>query len=205
MKLSSISILLILLFLLANAFTPAPPSNANNLCAIFDEKPGWYRDAKKANEKWATPIPLLMSIIYQESSFKADAQPPRNKILGFIPTFRPSSSLGYTQAKDETWAWYKTKTGEPDADRDDFSAAADFVAWYVAQSKSRLGLSTHDTFSHYLAYHEGHKGFADQSFRDKKWLQKVASKVTKRANLYQSQLSRCQSSLDNRISWWSFF
>ena len=39
-----------------------------------------------------------MSFVYQESSFKADARPEREKILGFIPWFRPSSAVGYSQA-----------------------------------------------------------------------------------------------------------
>jgi len=51
-----------------------------------------------------------MAIIRQESSFQADAQPPRSRILWIIPGPRPSSAYGYSQALDGTWDWYRQAT-----------------------------------------------------------------------------------------------
>ena len=57
-------------------------------------------------KKWGAPVPVPIAMMYQESSFKHDALPPRYYFLGFIPWGRVSSAYGYAQAKDETWADY---------------------------------------------------------------------------------------------------
>ena len=55
----------------------------------------------------------------------------------------------------------------------------------------KLGISKSDAQSQYLAYHEGRKGFARQSYKSKGWLMDVAAEVGSRAQMYHSQLSRC--------------
>lgn len=181
--------------------TVAPPRNPANLCDIFREKPEWYDYAKAAEERWGTPIPVQMAIIEQESAFHEEIRPPRQWILGFIPWTRPSSAYGYAQAIDSTWAWYQTETGNDSADRDDFEDAVDFVAWYVAQSHKMLGISKSDTYSQYLAYHEGQGGFSRQSYANKEWLKEVAWRVDARAERYARQLSRCRAELERDDSW----
>jgi hypothetical protein len=189
-------ILLLLCGLLTlGACTTTPPKNTDDLCAIFYEKDGWYDDAEDASDEWGTPIPVMMAIMYQESRFKAKARPPRKKILGFIPGPRPSSAYGYSQAKKSTWSDYKRSAGRYGSDRDDFGDAIDFVGWYNYQSYKRSGISRKDTYSLYLAYHEGHGGFNRGTYRKKQWLMGVAQKVQRKANAYQKQLLGCEEKL----------
>jgi hypothetical protein len=68
-----------------------------------------------------------MSFVYQESSFQSDARPEREKLLGFIPWFRPSTAVGYSQALVNTWEDYKDETGNTRASRKDFADSADFI------------------------------------------------------------------------------
>lgn len=190
------TIVLLLMVIAVSACTTAPPRNPDNICDIFREKGGWYKDAKAAAKKWNSPIPVMMSIMHQESKFVADAKPPRKFWLGFIPAGRVSDAYGYPQAKDATWRWYKDKSGNWGADRDDFEDAIDFIGWYNSVSTRMNGISSTDTYSLYLAYHEGHGGFKRRTFSSKPWLQRVASKVTARSQTYQGQLAICEKDLD---------
>lgn len=183
-----------LLLLLAGC-TTSPPKDVNNVCAIFEEKSGWYDDAADSREEWGSPISTMMAIMHQESRFKAKAKPPRKKIFGFIPGPRPSDAYGYSQALGSTWDGYKRSAGRYGADRDDFGDAIDFIGWYNAQSKRRSGIASNDTYSLYLAYHEGHGGYNRGTYRSKQWLVKVARKVDQRAISYRQQLLRCEESL----------
>ena len=183
-----------LLLLLAGC-TTSPPKDVNNVCAIFEEKSGWYDDAADSREEWGSPISTMMAIMHQESRFKAKAKPPRKKIFGFIPGPRPSDAYGYSQALGSTWDGYKRSAGRYGADRDDFGDAIDFIGWYNAQSKRRSGIASNDTYSLYLAYHEGHGGYNRGTYRSKQWLIKVARKVDQRAVSYRQQLLRCEESL----------
>ncbi|TVZ39116.1 hypothetical protein P886_3507 [Alteromonadaceae bacterium 2753L.S.0a.02] len=192
-----------LLFAIAGLVSCAssPPKHVENVCHIFDEKSGWYKDAKKSSKKWGVPIATNMAMMYQESRFEAKAKPPRKKYLGFIPGPRKSSAYGYSQAKRETWDWYKKEAGHWGADRDDFDDAIDFVAWYNHISVKKLKISPNDTYHLYLAYHEGHGGYSRRTYKSKGWLKSVAKKVSQRANSYQAQLNKCEDRLD---SWWPF-
>lgn len=169
-----------------------PPSDRDNLCRIFEEKGGWYKDASKSSRRWGTDISVMMAFMHQESSFKARAKPPRKKILGFIPGPRPASAYGYAQAIDGTWKNYKRSTGNGGADRNDFGDAIDFIGWYNDQSQRKNKISKSDAYHLYLAYHEGHGGFAKRTFRNKQWLKDVAKKVSKRSTTYSSQLNTCE-------------
>lgn len=182
-----------------------PPDDVDNICAIFDEKRGWYRDAEKAEDRWGTPIPVLMAIVHQESRFVAKAKPPRKKILGFIPGPRPSNSYGYSQALKSTWESYERSAGRYGADRDDFGDAIDFVGWYNEQSHQRNGIQRSDAYRLYLAYHEGHGGYARGSYQDKDWLLRVARKVSDRAARYDQQLMSCRDRLEKKGGWFPWF
>lgn len=191
-----ITLLLLAMMALAGC-TTSQPKDVNNVCAIFEEKGGWYDDAADSRDEWGSPIPVMMAIMHQESKFQAKAKPPRKKIFGFIPGPRPSDSYGYSQALGSTWKGYKKSAGRYGADRDDFGDAIDFIGWYNHQSYKRSGIAKTDTYRLYLAYHEGHGGYNRGSYRSKQWLIDVAKKVNRRANSYQAQLNGCEKSLEN--------
>jgi hypothetical protein len=191
-----VSLCLFLLLLTGlSGCTTSPPGDVNNICSIFQEKDDWYDDAADSRDRWGSGIPTMMAIIHQESRFRADAKPPRKKLLGFIPGPRASSAYGYSQAKSSTWGDYKDDGGHFSADRDEFSDAIDFVGWYNKKSQIRSGISPQDTYGLYLAYHEGHGGYNRGTYRQKEWLMQVAQKVSVRAGRYQTQLSQCEEEL----------
>ena len=194
MKLKS----LILLSLTAlSSCANIPPHNTRNICDIFREKDEWYQATLAASQRWGVPIAVQMSIIHQESSFVADAEPPRPTILGFIPWFRSSSAYGYPQAQDGTWSDYQQQSGNGWADREDFADSADFVAWYCAMTHRKLGIPVSDANNLYLAYHEGLTGYRRKHFNNKPWLLNVAKKVHQRAWQYDAQLATCRQELEN--------
>ena len=180
-----------------------PPRQVDDLCGIFKEKRGWYRDARRSEERWGIPIGVMMAMTYQESSYVARARPPRRKLLWVIPWRRPSSAYGYAQATDEAWRDYRRSAGRFGADRNDFGDAIDFVGWYNRRSADWLGLPRNDAYSLYLAYHEGPTGFRRGTWRQKGWLKRTAQKVHQRGVRYQAQLERCEDQLDARW-WWPF-
>jgi len=167
------------------------PSNQEDICAIFAERPEWRDATFAAAQKWGAPVPVQMAIIWRESSFRGDVRPGRTYTLGFIPNGHVSSAYGYAQAIDGTWDWYRRDSGNADADRADFADAADFVGWYMAKSVVENGIGLHDAYNHYLAYHEGHAGHRRGSYQAKSWLMEVATKVAGRAVSYRGQLSGC--------------
>ncbi|MBF0100268.1 MAG: transglycosylase SLT domain-containing protein [Desulfobacterales bacterium] len=170
----------------------SPPTYKNDLCNIFLEKKEWYKSTRTASIKWGIPIPVIMAIMYQESSFVADAKPERTTCLFIFPGPRPTSAYGYPQALNETWDNYIKNTQSYGADRDDFHDACDFIGWYCDLSYKKCGIKKYDAYHLYLAYHEGHKGFLAKTYRNKSWLIKVAQKVKQRSVLYESQLNQCE-------------
>jgi len=186
---------LLVMFLLAGCASK-PPSDQDNICAIFYEKDDWYKKARKSYRRWGTPIPVMMAFARQESSFKSKARPPRKKILWIIPGPRPASAFGFAQATNETWDAYKKATGYWGADRDEFGDAMDFIGWYNDQSNRRNNIKKSDAYHLYLAYHEGQGGFAKRSFAKKKWLKDVADKVSGQASTYAAQLNGCEKDLN---------
>jgi hypothetical protein len=193
------------MFSVLAACATAPPKDLDNVCAIFDDKKGWYKDARAAEKAWGTSIPVMMAIVHQESRFVANAKPPRKRILGFIPGARPSNSYGYSQALASTWKSYERSAGRYGADRDKFSDAIDFVGWYNHQSYKRNGIARNDGYHLYLAYHEGHGGYERGSYKSKAWLQGVARKVSDRAARYDRQLASCRERLEKDRGWFKWF
>lgn len=195
---------LVLLLALAGCAT-SPPSDVNDICAIFEEKGGWYDDAADARKRWGSPISVMMSIMHQESKFVSKAKPPRKKIFGFIPGPRPSDAYGYSQALKSTWKVYEKSAGRYGADRDEFDDAIDFIGWYNYQSYKRSGIARNDTYRLYLAYHEGQGGYNRGSYRGKPWLQDVARKVERRADVYGRRLTVCEEDLKDRGGFFGWF
>jgi hypothetical protein len=195
----TLSVLLVwLMFLYGCAATPDTPERVDNICDIFRENKKWYRDAHTAYKRWGVPIPVMMAIIHQESRFTADAKPPRRRCLWIFPGPRLSSAYGYAQAGKETWNHYQESTGNIGADRDDFRDAIDFVGWYCHMSHLNCGISKHDAYSLYLAYHEGHGGYNRKTYRNKGWLLAVAGKVRARSDTYKNQLASCEREFKKR-------
>lgn len=170
---------------------PDPPKAQNDICAIFDEQPAWREAVLASAIRWGAPPEVQMAIIWRESSFRAEARPPKRYMMGFIPRGRASSAYGYSQAIDGTWDWYRRETGNTGADRNDFANAADFVGWYMAKTLLTNGVLMNDAFSQYLAYHEGHAGYRSGSWQSKEWLRSAAMRVADQALLYRGQLHRC--------------
>ncbi|MCO7225725.1 hypothetical protein [Pleionea sp. CnH1-48] len=179
------------------------PSNANDLCSIFRGETDWYEDAVDANERWGTPIWVMMAIMKQESSFRHDVHAPRDYLLGFIPWGYKSSAYGFAQAKDEVWGEYRAEVNSGGS-RDDFGDAIDFIGWYTHKTQRRLNISKWDAYNQYLAYHEGRGGYSRGTYRSKGWLINVAKKVKLQAARYNTQLKTCKSDLDDAIDGWFF-
>ena len=192
--------LLFALVLIASC-TTSPPKNTSNICEIFKEKEDWWDAASDMQDKWGTPVHVVMAMMYQESSFKADAAPPMRWFLGFIPYGRASSAYGYSQAKTVTWDDYVKETGNSWGDRDDFEDAIDFMGWFTAKTHRLNKVSKWDAKNQYLNYHEGWGGYRRKTYNQKAWLIKVAKKVDNRAKMYGAQLKGCEDYLNSSWLW----
>ncbi|WP_218353263.1 hypothetical protein [Alteromonas lipotrueiana] len=182
--------------LLLTSCATAPPKDISNICKIFDEKNDWYDAAADSRDKWGVPIHVPMAMMYQESSFRHNALPPRDYVFfGLIPWGRVSTAYGYSQAKTMTWSDYINETGNSWADRDDFDDAMDFMGWFIYKAYLINGTSKWDAYAQYLNYHEGWGGYKRRSYDRKPWLKKVASKVKSRSLRYASQLKTCEEDL----------
>lgn len=188
-------------FLLLVGCTPAPPHKPSDVCSVFRQYPRWYASAHAAEKRWGVPVSTQMAIINEESRFHGDARPARGKILWVIPWARPTTAEGYAQAVNGTWRLYLRETQRSRASRSSFDAATDFIGWFAARAHHKLGISTHDTYSLYLAYHEGIEGYREKSYQHKPWLKRIARHVSTLAARYHQQLIHCEHSLP-RHHWW---
>lgn len=179
----------------------SPPPNSNDICSVFQQYPRWYWDAMDAYKTWGIPISVQMAIVNQESSFRADARPPRTTLLGFIPWSRPTTAYGYAQAVNGTWAEYQQQTNNPDARRDNFADAVDFIGWYSRNTEQTLHISPRNAYSLYLAYHEGAGAYAQGSYYQKPWLMDVARNVQNNADRYRNQLLYCYKTIPKPSVW----
>ena len=198
MSLDNFLKLLSILFIFVVACTSNQQINTADSCIIFEQKKNWYKATKKSYDKWDTPIALQLAIINQESSFNQFAKPQRKKLFGIIPGSRPSTAFGYAQVTNPTWNWYKTKTGNQNASRANFSDVTDFIGWYTTQSEKLVGISKNDFYNQYLAYHEGQGGWKKETYLDKKWLIEVAKTVERNAKMYNNQLKECEGKLNKK-------
>lgn len=182
--------------------TTTPPKNISNICAIFGEKRDWYDAAADMRDTYGVPIHVPMAMMYQESSFRADAKPPKDTIFfGLIPWGRVSSAYGYSQAKTPTWEDYMRETGNSGADRDDFDDAIDFMGWFISKTHSVNGISKWDAYGQYLNYHEGWTGYKRRTYDKKQWLINVAERVKGRSLRYATQLKTCEEDLKEGWFW----
>jgi hypothetical protein len=167
------------------------PRDLENACSIVAERPQYLRAMKRTERKWGVPVAVQMATIHQESKFIGNARTPHKFALGIIPMGRQSSAYGYSQALDGTWDEYKDGPGRWRAKPDDIGDATDFIGWYMNKTRTRNGIQLGDAYNQYLAYHEGHTGYARGSYHNKPWLKTVAGRVAVRAEYYQNQLRSC--------------
>ncbi|MFC3118801.1 transglycosylase SLT domain-containing protein [Jhaorihella thermophila] len=186
-----IALLVVLLVASCGGGRKAPPRNLDNACSILNQRPDFRRAFRKAERRWGVPTHVQMATIYQESRYRGDARTPHKYVLGIIPMGRQSSAYGYGQAIDGTWDQYRRETGNRRAKRDRMRDAADFIGWYFTKSHERNGIPLTDARRQYIAYHEGHAGYARGSWKRKSWLLRVADDVASRSEMYRRQLARC--------------
>ena len=179
-----------------------PPAKPENICEIFKENDDWYDAALATKEKWGVPVQVPMAIMYQESSFRSDAEPPLKYFLGFIPVGRTSTAYGYSQAKTMTWKDYERETGNTWSSRDDFDDAMDFMGWFIHKTNKINKISKWDAYRQYLNDHEGWGGYRKKTYNKKKWLINTAKKVEQRAKRYGAQYKTCKDELGSS---WFFF
>ena len=184
--------LLLILVVSGCAGSYSAPRNLDDACAIIDERPQYLRAMRTAERRWGVPVHVQMATIYQESRFIGDARTPFRYALGVIPMGRQSSAYGYSQALDGTWDEYRDETRNRGARRHNIDDATDFMGWYMTITRERNGIELSDARNQYLAYHEGHTGYARGSYNAKPWLLRIASEVAARAETYQLQLASCR-------------
>ena len=171
---------------------PNAPSALDDACGIMDERRDFLPAFKRAEDKYGVPVAVMMSMMWQESKFKATAQTPHQYKLGVIPIGRQSSAYGYGQVLNGTWKEYQQITGRWRDRRDNIYDAAEFMGWYMQQSNQEIGLAMNDTRNQYLAYHEGRTGYARGSYNKKAWLVRIAGEVAARGETYRAQLIGCR-------------
>ena len=184
---------LVLTLLLASCSTgkPSKPGiisdiNYHDACDIYANRPQWQEASLEASRRWQVPIFMFLAIVYQESSFNAEARPVNSSGK------RLSTAYGYAQALDGTWREYMDESGNSSGKRNRFADAVDFIGWYVLRVHRATGISKWDARRQYLNYHEGIGGYKRGLHRNKPWLLRVANKVRTRANRYHKQLLQCK-------------
>lgn len=185
------ALILVLLAASCGGGQTSAPRGLDDACAILRERPQYKNAFRDTERKWGVPPHVLMATIHQESKFVSNARTPFRYTLGVIPMGRMSSAYGYAQALDATWDEYRQKQNRRSARRDRIKDATDFMGWYFNETQRRNGVSLTDARNQYLAYHEGHTGYARGSYNRKSWLVQISGKVAARSDLYRGQLQGC--------------
>ena len=189
-KLKSSWSILLIAFLIGCA--SQKPLETDDACILLEDQSGWFSAVARSQREWGIPMAIQLAIIYQESSFRPSALPPRKYILGFIPWGRVSSAYGFSQALDGVWSDYIKFRGDGLlVSRTRFKDAVDFIGWYLHGASRKLGISKDDAYHLYLVYHEGVSGYQSRQYKKNKSLLAAAKKVRARARAYQSQIDRC--------------
>ncbi|GIR11363.1 MAG: hypothetical protein CM15mP22_7830 [Gammaproteobacteria bacterium] len=128
-----------------------------------------------AQQKWGTEPSTVMAIIRQESSFKPNAAPDREKILELF--------LGKDLHQQKVISGSKFYMGRLQkrnrkfrASRSSFSSSVDFIGWYLSKAPSAR-IQPQEVDKLYLAYHEGYGGYKRETYKGKSWLIDTARKV----------------------------
>lgn len=167
-----------------------PKVYTEDVCQIVEVHPGWSESLKETSRERDIPPGLILSVMYHESTFRAEARPPRKKLLGVIPWQR-SSSYGYAQVKDETWRWYKSHNPGWFQSRNQFKDAADFIGWYYQIFRKKNPNIENVYADFYLSYHEGLGGYKRKTYKNNTWLINKSQSVSNMAEAYEIQLKSC--------------
>lgn len=184
------------LSLAACASMPTPSDReVADACLLLQQNRPWQEALRSTAKTWGAPMGFQLAVIKQESSFDAEALPPRGEPqwFGLVEGERVSSAKGYSQALDSTWEMYKASTGNWAASRNSFRDSSDFIGWYFSTAGKRAGLGQYDYKAHYLAYHEGAGGYLKGTYKSKRWLVDVAANVAKQATRYEAQIAKCDA------------
>ncbi|MHC5306298.1 transglycosylase SLT domain-containing protein [Bartonella sp. LJL80] len=186
---------LVALVVMLGGCATKPPTRTNNVCAVLDQKDGffnnWEKAAKKAEARYGIPMPIIMATMNTESGYRHNARPPRTKLFGFIPWKRQSTAYGYSQALNGTWDHYVRATGNRGAKRTNFADAADFIGWYHRESVRRNGVSPNNAYALYLNYYMGHGAYARSGGKASGIGARGAQRTDQMARRYDQQLRAC--------------
>ncbi len=167
-------------------------SERDDLCALLVEHPQWRAPLQQASADSGIAAAVLMAIMRHESDFEANARPYKRWLFDLLPTDeRLSSAYGYAQALDATWAEYQQIRRRPDAQRDDFADAMDFMGWYLQRAVRALQIAPDDARELYLAYHQGLTGYREARYEGKRLLLDAADRVERTAKKYAAQWQHC--------------
>ena len=72
-----------------------------------------------------------------------------------------------------------------------FYDATDFIGWYVSQTNKKLKISKSNVYRQYLAYHQGHTGYASGRYKSSEAIMAVAKRTASTASLFERQLKNC--------------
>ena len=172
------------------------PKYPQNACKIFGEKYFYLKYSRASSKKWGAPISSILAVINKESGFKRFAKPKRKKLFKIIPYRRPSSSLGFSQAVNNTWDLYKKENNKPTALRISFKNSSDFIGWYFWKTNKINKISFTDTRNMYLNYYLGWEGYRNKVYTKDQKAIIFAKSVEKQAKIYKTQLQQCKSVLD---------
>ena len=88
--------------MMLEACAQVPPSDPDDLCAIFAERPAWRTAAESSAARWEVDTATILAVIHQESRFRASARPGWRRLLGVVPGGPRSSAYGYGPGKGGT-------------------------------------------------------------------------------------------------------
>lgn len=171
------------------------PSKRDNICEVLSQKSGffnrWPQVTAAVSREFNIPAPILLATIYVESTFRSEARPPRNSLLGLIPWKRPSSAYGYAQALDLTWQGYIKKTGRRYANRRSFHDSIHFIGWYHDTSARRHNVNRNDAQALYIMYHLGNGQPTHLRAQLPSGVKQAAIRFEEAVELYKKQLKIC--------------
>lgn len=167
------------------------PDNIDNACHILKENKGWNRTLHFIERDWGIEPHVILSVMYQESSFNHRARPVSGRRWFFFNRYK-STARGYSQALDGTWNEYKEQNNKGRfTRRSSFSDSADFMGWYMNRTHRQTRIKKDDTYNLYLAYHEGNGGWTRKTYSQKPWLIETSKRVDQRANRFRDEIQNC--------------
>lgn len=136
-------------------YLAALPAKAqtHDMCALMDRNPSWAEAVRSASLTWRVSPGAILTVIDQESRFRANAKGAGAVDANSIRNF------GFAQANLRTWNWFLKDTGRKSGSRSDFALSADFVGWHFTKMEARTGVPRSQFVSHYLIYKLGEGGF----------------------------------------------